>query len=64
MKKERKEHSAFIDTMVKRLDKKEVAEPQTLVMDVPRDPELKSYLAEEDVKKIEEEVKRIKERVK
>jgi len=64
MKKERKKHSAFVDTMVKKLDKKEVAEPQTLVMDVPKDPELKPYLVEKDVKKIEREVKKIKERVK
>ena len=64
MKKERKEHSPFVDTMVKKLDKKEVAEPQTLVMDTPKDPELKPYMIEEDQKKIEEHVKKVKERIK
>ena len=64
MKKERKEHSPFVDTMLKKLDKKEVAEPQTLVMDTPKDPELKPYMIEEDQKKIEEHVKKVKERIK
>lgn len=64
MKKEEKKLSPFIETMLKKLDEKEVAKPQTLVMDTPKDPELKPYLAEENVKKIEDEVKRIKESVK
>lgn len=64
MKTEKKELSPFIETMLKKMDEKEVAKPQSLIMDTPRDPELKPYLAEENVKKVEEEVKRIKERVK
>jgi len=66
MKKEKKELSPFITTMLKKMDEKEVAEPQSLIsgMKIDKDPELKPYLAEENIKKVEEEVKRIKERVK
>ncbi len=64
MENKKKELSPFIETMLKKMDEKEVAKPQTLVMDTPKDPELKPYLAEEDVEKVEKEVKRIQESVK
>ena len=64
MEKKRKELSPFIKTMLKKMDEKEVAKPQSLVMDTPKDPELKPYLIEEDIKKIEEKVKRINDSIK
>jgi|TARA_Y100000310_G_C20516864_1_gene731612 hypothetical protein len=64
MEKKKKELSPFVETMLKKMDEKEVAKPQTLIMDTPKDPELKPYLVEEDVKKVEEEVRKIKESVK
>ena len=66
MKRDKKELSPFVETMLNKLEKKEVARPQSLLggMKVDKDPELKPYISEDDVKKIEDEVKKIKERVK
>ncbi|MBS3143502.1 hypothetical protein J4446_01320 [Candidatus Woesearchaeota archaeon] len=64
MKKEKKELSPFIETMLKKLDEKEVAKPQSLVMDTDKDPELKPYMIEKDQKKIEEHIKKMKENIK
>ena len=64
MKKEKKELSPFIETMLNKLDKKEDVKPQSLMMDTKRDSELKPYMIEKDQKKIEEHVRKFKDNIK